>query len=533
VADDRTLFKQLFDTFEDAVSPNLDKWVRSDQFADATANWIKWQRHLHGKRSPPEPAVKPREIMRVLAQAMMPLAQTIDAMASGSSATASSPGDEESDASRGERFRLDIDRSLRRLRNGIVYLADAEMAPIAQTPRDVVWQEGKARLYRYRSDGRTHRTPLLLVMSLVSKAYIFDLRPGASFVEVLRDAGLDVYMLDWGTPDEREADNTLETYVDEMIPDAVDAVLHESGAHEVSILGYCMGGVLALLYAAGHLEAPIRNLAAVATPIDFHKAGPMSTMLSRGRLEVDDVIDETGNVPPEVILQSFQMLDPLGDISGVIGLMDRMWDPDFIVAYRTISEWGQDQIPFPGGLLRQMVRLLNRDNGIVNDSLMFGGRRVSVGDITCPMLIVQAERDHITPPESSAPLADLVASKDLTCMVLPAGHVGIISGRTARAKTMPAMAAWFVERSGARVAPKRKAVATKKVGATRKPATKTAVATRKPAARKPAATKVAGKPVAPRKQTAAKKAATKKAATKKAVTGPVAAKNVSARRARR
>jgi polyhydroxyalkanoate synthase subunit PhaC len=534
VAEDRTLFKQFFDAMENAVSPNLDKWVRSDQFADATANWIKWQRHLHGNQSRPEPPVKPREILRVLARAMMPIADGIDARLASpatQAATNADTSDDSTDDDASQRLRGDLDRSARRLRNGIVYFADADLPPVAQTPRDVVWQDGKARLYRYRSDERRHRTPLLLVMSLVSKAYIFDLRPGASFVEVLRDSGLDVYMLDWGTPDTRESDNTLETYVDEMIPDAVDAVLRESGAPDVSILGYCMGGVLALLYAAGHLDAPIRNLAAVATPVDFHKAGPMSTMLGRGRLDVDDIIDDTGNVPPATMLQSFQMLDPLGDVSGVVGLLDRMWDDDFIVAYRTITEWAHDQIPFPGDLLRQMVRLLNRDNGIVNDSLIFGDRPVSVGDITCPMLIVQADRDHITPPESSAPLGDLVGSTDLTRMVLPAGHVGIISGRTARAKTMPAMAAWFVERSGeSRVRRVTKNSNVRKVTAKK-------IVAKKLVAKKTTAMKVTARDIAAtkavRKAVATKKVATKKVAVKKTAAKKTAVKKTAAKTSRR
>ena len=67
-------------------------------------------------------------------------------------------------------------------------------------------------------------------------------------------------MLDWGVPDELDADNDLERYVDWYLPRAVDAVRRETGCDEVTLAGYCLGGVMAALYAAGHDDAPVRNL---------------------------------------------------------------------------------------------------------------------------------------------------------------------------------------------------------------------------------------------------------------------------------
>ena len=93
---------------------------------------------------------------------------------------------------------------------------------------------------------------MVIVHSLVSRSYILDLRPGNSLVEYLVGAGLDVFMLDWGVPDERDADNTLETYVDGQLPRALAAVRRESGCPEVTLAGYCLGGLMAMLYAAGH-----------------------------------------------------------------------------------------------------------------------------------------------------------------------------------------------------------------------------------------------------------------------------------------
>ena len=78
--------------------------------------------------------------------------------------------------------------------------------------------------------------PLLIVFSLISRSYILDLTPGNSFVEQLLEAGFDVYLLDWGEPDERDAANGLEDYVDDYIPAGIDRVLELSGADEVNLV---------------------------------------------------------------------------------------------------------------------------------------------------------------------------------------------------------------------------------------------------------------------------------------------------------
>ena len=67
-------------------------------------------------------------------------------------------------------------------------------------------------------------------------------------------------MLDWGVPDELDADNDLERYVDGYLPRAVAAVRRESGSDEVTLAGYCLGGVL-----GGAVRRRPRGRAACAT----------------------------------------------------------------------------------------------------------------------------------------------------------------------------------------------------------------------------------------------------------------------------
>ena len=112
------------------------------------------------------------------------------------------------------RVRRDVGRNLLRARNGVKYVAGIDRPKVGMTPKDTVWSRDKAQLWRYRSDRVTVGTPVLVVMSLVSRSYVLDLSPGTSFVQALREEGFDPYMLDWGVPDELDAGNGLSTYVD-------------------------------------------------------------------------------------------------------------------------------------------------------------------------------------------------------------------------------------------------------------------------------------------------------------------------------
>ena len=179
------------------------------------------------------------------------------------------------------RLNRDVERSLRRARNGVRYVRGTHRPKLGATPKEVVWKRGKVELWRYHNGAVRYGPPVVIVHSLVSRSYILDLRPGNSLVEYLTGAGLDVFMLDWGVPDELDADNDLERYVDWYIPRALAAVRRETGQSEVTLAGYCLGGVMAALYAAAHEDAPVRNLILMATRSTSTRWGRWSRCCAR------------------------------------------------------------------------------------------------------------------------------------------------------------------------------------------------------------------------------------------------------------
>jgi polyhydroxyalkanoate synthase len=346
-----------------------------------------------------------------------------------------------------DRVRRDVERNALRARNGVKLAAGLDRPELGQTPRDLIWSSGRCELWRYRSDTVSLGPPLLMVFSLVSKSYILDLQPGNSFVEHLQAAGFDVFLVDWAPADERHADEKLEDYADDYLPEAVARTCEAAGTRSVNLLGYCFGGVLTLLYAAHHPDAPLRSLTVMATPVDFSDWGLISEVARKGRLDVDDLIDETGNVPASSISQSFRLLKPTGEIRQYATLLDNVWNSEYVTAYQAMTTWANDHVPFPGAAARQTLEMLVRDNAFMTGQLRLGGDAVSLSDITIPMLTVIAERDHIVPEPVAAPLPGLLGSQDNDVLRLDAGHIGLAVGRTAAKVTIPQIIEFLKKRS--------------------------------------------------------------------------------------
>jgi poly[(R)-3-hydroxyalkanoate] polymerase subunit PhaC len=336
-----------------------------------------------------------------------------------------------------------IERQALRARNGLGYLAGTLEPRVARTPRDLVWKLDKARLWRYRNPGPRHRPPILIVHSLVSKSYILDLLPGNSMVEFMVGEGFDVFLLDWAAADPADAENTLETYVDHYVPEAMAAVARESGAQELTIIGYCFAGILVLLLAAGHPELPIRNLIALTTPCNYREMGFMSKMFYEGRLDPDDVIDDTGLVPATAMDEGFQSLKPTDRVVQQVNLWQNLWNDQWVEGFLAMNRWARDQVAFPGAAFRQTVDVLIRQNALCRGEVPFGRGEVSLKDITCPFLNVYCEQDTIVPAPSSEPLTRLVGSRDARELRLRSGHVGLVAGRSAAKVARPQIVDWI------------------------------------------------------------------------------------------
>lgn len=336
----------------------------------------------------------------------------------------------------------DAERSLFRARNGIRYVAGIGRPQVGLSAKEVVWRRGKAELWRYESDRRRRRPPLVIVFSILGRSYVVDLRPDNSFVQRILGGGTDLFLVDFGVPDEVDASNTLETYVDNYLPRALRAAAARAG-EEVDVLGYCFGGVLTALCLAGHTDLPVRRLSLMATPIDFAGAQGVLGLFARRRLEISEVLDDTGNVPAEAVYRMFRGFKPTSDISTYAMLWERLWSDEFMDGFQAMSQWVRDQVPFPGACAAQCVELLLQRNALMSGEVPVGRRRVLLRDLHNPLLVITAEHDHIVPPAMANPIADLVGSASVEGLTVPAGHVGLVTSRDSVKITLPGLLRWL------------------------------------------------------------------------------------------
>ncbi len=346
-----------------------------------------------------------------------------------------------------ERGRQEFERALQRNIKGLDYFTSP--APVlGASAKDVLIERGTLRLYHYRPlTDEIYRVPVLLVMATTNRGYIFDLTPGQSLVEYLLQRGYDVFMIDWEAPRPDEKTLDLASYVLDFLPSCVARVKQVTGEPDISVIGYCFGGVLALLWAALHPDAGLKNLATFTTPVDFTKMPLFATWSDKRYFDVDRLVGTLGNCPAEMLYTAFDSLRPGGRVAANIRLLDRMWDDEFVKAHRMIDRWSSDVLPLAGAYFRDTTKRLMWDNALFERTMDVAGRPVDLEAITVPFLHVTAEHDHIVPTAASAPLIEMVGGTDKEHVTLKGGHVSLIGGPNAVRRMWPKLDQWLAEKS--------------------------------------------------------------------------------------
>jgi polyhydroxyalkanoate synthase subunit PhaC len=326
-------------------------------------------------------------------------------------------------------------------------------APIARTPKELVWTLNKAKLYRYTpvvAAKERHRTPLLLVFAIMNRPYILDLRPGHSFVEFMVGKGFDVYLLDWGSPGIEDKDLKFDDYALEYLPRAIRKVKAIAGSEEFSMLGWCIGAILTTIYAALRADDGLRNLLLLTAPLDFsNRAGLTFARWTDAKyFDVEKVVAAFGNMPGEMIDYGAKALKPVDNyITNYCKLWDNLDNPRAVEAWHAMNTWVTDNIPMTGAAYRQLIVEFYRNNALMTGQLQIRGQRVDLSKIRANLLTVIAEGDHITPPCQSEAILQKVSSPDKEVFRVSGGHIGIMAGSGAHKTTWPHIEQWLRSRS--------------------------------------------------------------------------------------
>jgi polyhydroxyalkanoate synthase len=211
------------------------------------------------------------------------------------------------------------------------------------------------------------------------------------------------------------------------------------------VIGYCMGGTLALCAIAAGRLAP-RSLVALATPVAFDQAGLLAQWCRTPGFDPEALAGLSGNVPPHLLQPAFKMLDPIGLATKLIHLDPKLGDDEFVRFFLAMETWLEDSVAFPGQAFVEWVRLYRTD-ALIRGALRLDGVRIDLGRVRCPVRNVVAESDYITPPAAAEPLGRYLGGSHELVRVR-GGHIGLSTGSDAHRHLWPEIAAWMHSHHG-------------------------------------------------------------------------------------
>ncbi len=297
-------------------------------------------------------------------------------------------------------------------------------------------------LMHFKSQSK-YKIPLLISYAYVNRPYIMDLYEEVSVVKRLIDAGIDVWMIDWGYPKRSDKFFNISDYI-EYIDFCVDLIKKQKGVSKVTLHGYCLGATLAVIYAALSPE-PIKNLVLQAPPINFHT----NNTISLWAMHIDPVkiSRAMGNMPGELLNIAFLLVEPVKLALKYLNVMDNLENKRLVKNFFHMDHWIFDSPAVPGYVYEEQIGRWYHKNEIIRGEYEVNGKKVDLTNITMPVLAIVAEKDNLTPPETTIPFLNMIPSKDKKMLIAHKGHVGLTVSMTSHKKIWPEAVKWIAERS--------------------------------------------------------------------------------------
>lgn len=318
---------------------------------------------------------------------------------------------------------------------------------LGSTPLELVFKQHKLELHRVlREEPPRFAMPVLLIPPLGVRTYIYDLLPAHSLLRTLRDAGFDVFVVDFGVPDDGDTLVRLDDYVLELVPACVEQTLRASGADQLALAGYCMGGLFGLIHVGTHADERVRALVTVGSPVNFRKMGLVTAGARLSASVMDRVIDLVGNVPGVLSSTTLKLISAPRLAKSYVDLLFRLDDVEHVRSFRAINYWINDMIPYPQEAFRQLFWDVVRYNKLRKGELRFNDHRCDLGQVRCSLLAFAGANDIVAPPDSIREIVELVGSTDKELCIAPGGHVGVVAGAAAPEQVWRPMVAWLGDR---------------------------------------------------------------------------------------
>ncbi len=297
------------------------------------------------------------------------------------------------------------------------------------------WASGSTRLLDYGQvpgavpEGR----PLLVVPSLINRAYILDLLPERSLLRWLAARGFRPLLLDWGEPGPEEHGFGVAEYGRERLLPALRALCEAAGG-PIPVIGYCMGGTLAAGLAARAPE-DVSALVTIGAPWRFDAtagiSGGLRTMLrAEGPERVEALLEGLGDAfgtVPTVLLQTlFALINPMQVAIKFQRFVQLEAESAAIRHFVAIEDWLANGIPMATRAAIDLLVDWQIRNRIIEGGWTFLGGTVRAEAIRAPTLAFCGQSDSIAPPPLTRALPEAVPGARV--IAPPTGHVGMVAG---------------------------------------------------------------------------------------------------------
>lgn len=297
-----------------------------------------------------------------------------------------------------------------------------------------------------RSGGGTI-APVLLVHGFGQNRYAWHL-PARSFANHLARAGYDVFNLDLrGHGRSRHfgarAVRSVDDYIAEDLPIAVEEVLVHSEKRPVFLVGHSLGGLVSYAAAPG-LEGAVRGVASIGSPYHF----------TRGSISLQ-TIGIFFEMARRAGLPTLGVPLPLYPVGAFMRTIRRFAESPFYPL--PLRGWHAGAVE--PHVLEQHLRLAFDRAGIVElrdmfewaSEKRFGGATRDYSDrfesMDLPLLVISGANDDLAPPASVRPAYERSRSRDKTYRTTPLGHIDLLVGRDAPLSTWPLVSSWLAKRA--------------------------------------------------------------------------------------
>lgn len=318
--------------------------------------------------------------------------------------------------------------------------------PIAPTSYEVIGQVSGMKLLHFTRPTAAVpaavKTPLLIIPSMINRYYVLDLLPGKSFIEYQLSQGVDIYLLDWGTPYDEDNWMTLEQLITHRLDYFVDLMTNHAKTDKINILGHCLGGTLATLYAL-LFETRVNGLMLLTAPIDFEHGGKLGHWVKQEHFRPENVTKAYGQMPWWVLQTSFQMLKPMLPWYKFDKFMKEMNNPEFIKNFLALEVWSQDNVSFPGRCFLTLINELYKKNALVKGEIRLCGQTLSLQQLQGPVLNIAASDDHIVLFNSTLQNYHVSKAVDFESITSLGGHIGAILGSRSQKNVWPQITNWL------------------------------------------------------------------------------------------